>query len=69
MQFTKVFTGHYKATRKDGQVIHIESRTCDETGKKYWASTYEGDDYGDNTSHAKTKKDLVNVENYIEANM
>ena len=63
MKFTKS-NGTYKATRKDGQVIVISKAETTELGN--WVVRYEGDDWGDNTEYAKTKKELVDLENRIE---
>lgn len=66
MKFSKLHSGHYQATRADGQIINIENRNCDDTGTKYWLSSYEGDFDGDNNGDAKTKRELVAYENRIE---
>lgn len=58
----KIHTGYYETTRSDGQVINFESRECEDTGAKYWATTYENDFDGDNTYHASTKKKCIEVE-------
>ena len=60
MKFTKT-NGRYIATRKDGQVITIEKS---EGGQ--WVSRYNGDDNGDNTFYANTKRELVADENNLE---
>ena len=66
MKFIKS-NGTYKATRKDGQVITIELSGYNEGKETTWVSRYEGDENGDNTFFAATKKELVNDENDLEA--
>ncbi|ALY07159.1 hypothetical protein VmeM32_00173 [Vibrio phage vB_VmeM-32] len=63
VKFTKL-NETYQATRKDGQVITISK--AEEGG---WVVRYDGDWDGDNTTFAKTKKELVDMENRIESNM
>lgn len=67
MKFSKLnYAGQYQGTRKDGQVIMIEKMKCEDTGKKYWLTTYENDFDGDNNSHSKTLKDAKAIEQRIE---
>mgnify|MGYP000652701602 CR=1 FL=1 len=67
MKFSKIHSGSYQATRKDGQVINIYKieEPCPLMGD-LWASSYEGDFHGHNNSAAKTKRELVAIENRIE---
>ena len=66
MKFTKS-NGTYIATRKDGQVITIELSGYNEGKQFTWVSRYEGDDNGDNTLFAATKRELVSAENDLES--
>jgi hypothetical protein len=68
MKFKRLPSGDYQATRKDGQVISL--RRLDEPYNGYqWGVYYADDFHGDNTAHAKTKRELVACENHYEANM
>lgn len=62
MKFSKTLDG-YKAIRKDGQEITIAKSECG----SQWVVRYAEDWDGDNTVYAKTKKELVDAENRIEA--
>lgn len=64
LKFKRTLDG-YQATRKDGQVITIEKY---HEGDQ-WVVRYEGDHSGDNTDFAKTKKELVAIENRIEESL
>ncbi len=67
MKFSKISSGSYQATRKDGQIINIYKieEPCPLMGD-LWASSYEGDFHGHCNSAAKTKRELVAIENYYE---
>lgn len=64
MKFSRTIDG-YKATRKDGQEITI----CKCEDSSQWIVRYTDDWDGDNTEIAKTKRELVASENWIEDNL
>ena len=67
MKFSRLPSGDYQATRKDGQVITI-SRLEESLWGHKWCVNYEGDFDGDSGDTAKTKKELVDYENWVEEN-
>ena len=67
MQFKRLPSGEYQATRKDGQVITIYKLNAP-WGQDKWASTYEGDFHGHCNGGAPTKRELVEYENWVEEN-
>lgn len=67
MKFSRLASGDYQATRKDGQVITIY-KIEEPWGGDLWGCTYEGDIHGHSNSSAPTKRELVAHENWLEEN-